>query len=219
MSENNSYSPDISLLNNDKSDNISDKSDNISDNNSDENLLDIDADTETMNNQITKHMDKTNKANQKIDNSKEAPKKIIKIDKDMLKTLIVEYLSLDDQIRSFKETIKDKTEEKKQYENLILELMGALKQDIILTDKGNLERNVRESKGPLTPELIKITLTEILKCSETANIYTEAIIDKRPIKELIALKRKNIGDTQKKTKPLMFQKERKNKNQNKTDFK
>ena len=139
-------------------------------------------------------MDKTNKANPKIDNSKDAPKKIIKIDKEMLKTLIIEYLSLDDQIRSFKETIKDKTEEKKQFESQILELMGALKQDVILTDKGNLERSVKESKGPLTPDLIKNTLTEILKCAETASAYTETIVDKRPTKELIALKRKIIGD-------------------------
>ena len=163
----------------------------------DDAILNIDADTETMNDQISKHMDKTNKANPKIDNSKEAPRKVIKIDKEMLKTLIVEYLSLDDQIRSFKETIKDKTEEKKQYESQILELMGALKQDVILTDKGNLERSVKESKGPLTPELIKTALTEILKCSETASTYTEVIVDKRPTKELIALKRKNVGDTKK----------------------
>jgi len=150
-----------------------------------------------MNDQIAKHMDKTNKANPKIDNSKDAPRKVIKIDKEMLKTLIVEYLSLDDQLRSYKETIKDITEEKKQFESQILELMGALKQDVILTDKGNLERSVKESRGPLTPELIKAALTDILKCYETASVYTETIVDKRPTKELVALKRKNLGDTKK----------------------
>jgi hypothetical protein len=164
-----------------------------SDIDSEDAILDIDADTETMNDQISKQMDKKNKSNPKIDNSDGAPKKVIKINKEMLKTLIIEYLSLDDQIKSFKETIKDKTEEKKQYENQILELMGALKQDVILTDKGNLERVVKESKGPLTPDLIKTALTEILKCSETASTYTEVIIEKRPTKELISLKRKNDG--------------------------
>jgi hypothetical protein len=115
----------------------------------------------------------------------------------MFKTLIIEYLSLDDQIKSFKETIKDKTDEKKQYESQILELMCALKQNVILTDKGNLERTVKESRGPLTPELIKTALTEILKCSDTANTYTDTIVDKRPTKELVALKRKNLGDAKK----------------------
>jgi hypothetical protein len=210
MSDEHNYSNNLTnkhsdiddILNSDsehnESDNKSDtKSNNKHPDSEDDAVLNIDADTETMNDQIAKHMDKTNKANPKIDNSKDAPKKVIKIDKEMLKTLIVEYLSLDDQIRSFKETIKDKTEEKKQYESQILELMGALKQDVILTDKGNLERSVKESKGPLTPELIKNALTEILKCSETASAYTETIVDKRPTKELVALKRKNVGDTKK----------------------
>ena len=164
---------------------------------SDEDFFNIDADIDTMNNQLAKQMEKTNRLNPKIDNSKGAPRKVIKIDADMFKTLIIEYLSLDDQIKSFKETIKDKTDEKKQYESQILELMCALKQDIILTDKGNLERSVKESRGPLTPELIKTALTEILKCSDTANTYTDAIVDKRPTKELVALKRKNLGDAKK----------------------
>lgn len=200
----NKHSDIDDILNSDSDSNIkhndktkSDYSENNFCNSDDDAILNIDADTETMNNQITKHMNKTNRENPKIDNSKEAPKRVIKIDKETLKTLIIEYLSLDDQIRSFKETIKDKTEEKKQYESQILELMGALKQDVILTDKGNLERSVKESKGPLTPELIKTTLTDILKCSETASSYTDAINDKRPTKESIALKRKIIGDTKK----------------------
>jgi len=211
MSDNQNYSNpsdqhnDIDdVLNSDSEDNKTNKTnktDNEHPESEDEAILDIDADTETMNDQIAKHMDKTNKANPKINNSKDAPKKVITINKEMLKTLIIEYLTLDDLIRSYKETIKDKTEEKKQFESQILELMGALKQDVILTDKGNLERSVKESKGPLTPELIKTTLTEILKCSETASTYTEAINDKRPTKELVALKRKNVGDT-KKTKTL-----------------
>ena len=182
---------------NTNNDSLQAKNNNMNTNNGsdDESILDINADTETMNDQILKHIDKGDKFN-----SDDVPKKIIKINKEIFKTLIIEYLSLDDQIRSFKETIKDKTEEKKQYESQILELMGTLKQNIIITDKGNLERSVKESKGPLTPELIKSALTDILKCSDTANTYTDAIVIKRPTKELIALKRKIIGDTKKRIK-------------------
>jgi hypothetical protein len=150
-------------------------------------------------------MDSINKSI-KANNIIDEPQKIIHIDKDILKTLIIEWLSLDDQLKSFKETIKDKTDEKKQYENQILELMGALKQEVIITDKGNITRNIKESKGPLTPELIKATLTNILKCSVTADTYTNHIIDKRPLKESISLKRKDIGDIKNKKIKNVFSK-------------
>jgi len=155
-----------------------------------DNALDINADTETMNNQLAKNNKKTN--------PDEEPN--IKIDKKVLKTLIIEWLALDDQIKAYKDHIKDKSDEKKQYEEQILQLMKVLNQEIILTDKGNIIRNVKESKSPLTPELIKNTLTDLLKCSTTADTYTTNILDKRTKKETVALKRKDIRDKKKKTK-------------------
>jgi hypothetical protein len=172
--------------------------------NSSESYLDINADTETMNKQLSKHMSKTNARLNTGSNSNpndDTPHKVIHIDKEILKTLIIEWLSLDDQIKSFRETIKDKTEEKKQYEDQLLDLMGALNQEIILTDKGNITRNVKESKGALTPELIKTTLTDILKCAETADTYTNHIMDKRLIKESVNLKRQTLDDNKKTKNP------------------
>ena len=99
-----------------------------------------------------------------IQKKEEKGEKVINIDKNVLKTLIIEWLALDDQIKVYRDFIKDKTEEKKQYEEKILELMKILDQEIILTDKGNITKNIKESKGPLTPELIKNTLTDLLKC-------------------------------------------------------
>ena len=157
--------------------------------------LDINADTETMNKQLENHMKKLNDKNDKNDkNNKldEQPQKLIKIDKDMLKTLIIEWLSLDDQIKVIRDAAKEKTDEKKQYESQILELMNALDQEIILTDKGNITKNVKASKGPLTPELIKTTLTDILKSAETAETYTNHILEKRTTRETVALKRKEF---------------------------
>lgn len=161
--------------------------------NSDENILDINADTETMNKQLNNNLEKTNPETY-------TNNKVIKIDKNILKTLIIEWLALDDQIKTYKEFIKDKTDEKKQYEEQILELMKVLNQEIILTDKGNITRNVKESKSPLTPELIKNTLTDLLKCSNTADTYTNNIMEKRTKKETISLKRKDIRDKKKKVK-------------------
>jgi hypothetical protein len=162
---------------------------------SENDALDINADTETMNNQLDKHMAKQNKQNKQkqsdTNDENEAPKKICQIDKNVLKTLIVEWLSLDDQIKSYNEVVKDLKEEKKQFESQILELMGTLKQEVILTDKGNLTRTVKESKEPLTPDLIKATLSEILKCTQTADTYTNQIMEKRKVKETVNLKRKD----------------------------
>jgi hypothetical protein len=161
--------------------------------NSDEDILDMNADTETMNKQLNNNLTKNN---QKI--SSTTNEKIVKIDKNTLKTLIIEWLALDDQIKTYKEYIKDKSDEKKQYEDQILELMKVLNQEIILTDKGNITRNIKESKSPLTPELIKNTLTDLLKCPTTADTYTNNIMDKRTKKETVSLKRKDITEKKKK---------------------
>ena len=75
-------------------------------------------------------------------------------------------------------------------ETQILDLMNTLDQDTIITDKGNIIRNKKESKGALTQDIIKSTLSNILKCPETADAYTNLIFDNRPIKETINLKRK-----------------------------
>jgi hypothetical protein len=165
-------------------------------NSDEEDVLDINADTETMNKQLNNNMTKNN---QKISNSS-VDGKVIKIDKNMLKTLIIEWLALDDQIKTYKEYIKDKSDEKKQYEEQILELMKVLNQEIILTDKGNITRNVKESKSPLTPELIKNTLTDLLKCVTTADTYTNNIMEKRTKKETVSLRRKDINEKKKKVK-------------------
>ena len=118
--------------------------------------------------------------------------KVIKINKDNLKTLIIEWLALDEQIKTYRDTIKDMNDEKKQYETQILELMNTLNQDTITTNKGIITRNKKESKGAITQELIKSTLSTLLKCQETADTYTSLIFDKRSVKEIINLKRKDF---------------------------
>lgn len=117
----------------------------------------------------------------------------IKIDKNVLKSFIIEWLTLDDQIKTYRETIKELSDEKNQYEKQIIDLMNLLNQDKIITEKGNIEKNIRKSKSQLTPEIIKVTLSDILKNSEIADIYTNKILDKRQIKETMILKKvKNI---------------------------
>jgi hypothetical protein len=130
--------------------------------------------------------------NQDLNREKEPRQKIVTVDKTVLKGIIIEWLALDDQIKSYRDIMKEMTEEKRQFEAQIIDLMTELKQDMILTDKGNITRNVKEMKGPLTPELIKTTLSDLLKCPETADTYTNQIMEKRTKKEIIGLKRKEI---------------------------
>jgi len=112
-----------------------------------------------------------------------------KIDQKTLKSVIIEWISLDDQIKVYRETIKDLLDEKNQYEKQILDLMIIIKQDNIQTDKGKIEKNIKKSKTQLTPEIIKLTLTDLLKCQHTAEVYTNKILDQRLDKETISLKR------------------------------
>ncbi len=163
-------------------------------NDNDDDILNIANDTETMNNQLEKHLKKINK---NVDESKQN-KKTIHIDKDVLMALIVEWIALDDQIRSYRETVKELSDEKKQYESQLLELMTTLKQEKILTDNGCINRTVKKSSSPLTSDLIKTTLAEILKCSQTADTYTNHIMEKRTVKETFNLRREVVKGNRKK---------------------
>lgn len=194
---------------------------NFDTNNDNDFDLDIDADSETFNKQMNSKLNtgsneqsdsenntnNTNNANNNLDintetsqTSQNSQVKICKVDKNMLKTLIIEWLALDDQLAAYRDAVKDITEEKKQYETQILQLMTALKQEVILTDKGNLTKNVKETKESLTPELIKKTLGNILKCTQTAETYTNEIMESRTAKEKVSLKRKEIRTKKTKSK-------------------
>lgn len=118
---------------------------------------------------------------------------IIKINKDNLKLSIVEWLKLDEEIKQHRNIIKDFIDEKKQYENKIIELMNILNEDSIITDKCNIIKNKKQSKGVLTQDIIKSTLTTLLNSEETADRYTNIIYEKRPFKETINLKRKDFN--------------------------
>lgn len=118
--------------------------------------------------------------------------KVIKINKDNLRTSIIEWLSLDEDIKHHRKIIKDLSDEKKQYENKILELMNNLNEETIKTDKCNIIKNKKQSKGILTQDIIKSTLTTLLKSEDIADEYTQILFEKRPIKEIVNLKRKDF---------------------------
>jgi hypothetical protein len=108
------------------------------------------------------------------------------------KDMILTWLALDEKIKEINGELKEFKDEKKQFETYILEYMEKQKDDVILTTKGAITRNTKESKSAITPEIIQETLTKILNNKDTAYVYTNEILAKRTIKQTTNLKRQTI---------------------------
>jgi len=108
------------------------------------------------------------------------------------KDMILTWLALDEKIKEINEELKEYKDEKKQFESYILEYMEKQKDDVIVTNKGAITRNVKESKSAITPEIIQETLTKILNNKDTAYVCTTEILSRRTIKQSTNLKRQVI---------------------------
>ena len=108
------------------------------------------------------------------------------------KDMILTWLALDEKIKEINGELKEFKDEKKQFETYILEYMEKQQDDVILTTKGAITRNTKESKSAITPEIIQETLTKILNNKDTAYVYTNEILAKRTIKQTTNLKRQTI---------------------------
>ena len=108
-----------------------------------------------------------------------------------MKEIILSWIALDEKINELNIELKDLKEEKKQFENYIIDNMKNTKENIILTNKGSIIRNTRENKTSITSELIQSTLSKILKDESKASLLTSEIESKRQFKQSISLKIKN----------------------------
>ncbi len=103
--------------------------------------------------------------------------------------MVVNWVTIDDEVRELQAKMKELKEEKKQYEGFILEFLESVDEKMIQISDGNLRRNVSKTKGPLKPELIQTALTDLTKNKDTAMQMTKYIMEKRPVTERINLKR------------------------------
>ena len=133
---------------------------------------------------------KTKKKNKKDDNHLKKTD-ITEINEDF-KDMILSWLALDEKIKEINNELKEFKDEKKQFESYILDYMEKQKDDVILTTKGAISRNVKESKSPITPEIIQETLNKILNNKDTAYVCTNEIMSRRTIKQSTNLKRQTI---------------------------
>ena len=133
---------------------------------------------------------KTKKKNKKDDNHLKKTD-ITEINEDF-KDMILSWLALDEKIKEINNELKEFKDEKKQFESYILEYMEKQKDDVIMTNKGAITRNIKESKSAITPEIIQETLTKILNNKDTAYVCTNEIMSRRTIKQSTNLKRQTI---------------------------
>ena len=146
-------------------------------------------DKKKYNNQKSKIKSNKNNESKKTDIDMTNTISIDEIDPN-LKDMILSWMALDDKISQLNLKIKEIKDEKKQFENYILELMTQAKENVITTNKGVIYKNTKESKGQITQDIIQDTLVKILKDNDTAFICTNEIMTKRPIKKNINLKKK-----------------------------
>lgn len=105
------------------------------------------------------------------------------------KEVVVNWVKIDDDIRSLNQKIKDLKDEKKEFEVFILEYMNTINENVINISDGKLRLNRSKTKAPLKEENIQSALLDITKDSNKALELTKYIFQSRPLTERVNLKR------------------------------
>ena len=105
------------------------------------------------------------------------------------KNNVKKWIYIDDDLRALRTKTKELTQEKKHYEENILNFLSQVEEKSVLVQGGKLTRNVSKTKAPLKKELIQNALLDFTKDNNKANLMTDHIIESRPVVERINLKR------------------------------
>lgn len=107
-----------------------------------------------------------------------------------LKENILKYVRFDDAMREKKEQIIELKKQMKGCEKNIIKLMEQIGEDVIeLKKSGKIIKNQVETKGALTPELIKTVLVSKMNDEKNIDDIIEAIDKARPVKISSKIKR------------------------------
>jgi hypothetical protein len=120
------------------------------------------------------------------------------IDEKKFKEIVIAWVALDDQLRKLSEKMRDIKNEKKQFEEHILDFMEKCQEDVVTLHNGILKRNVAQAKGSLKEDIVEEAIREIVKDNDKAYEMTQLIMDKRPVTERVSLKRTIKKDNKKK---------------------
>lgn len=114
--------------------------------------------------------------------------------------VVKNWVKLDDEIRNYNDKIKDLKNERKEYEEYILEYMDKINENVINITGGKIRKNKSNTKTPLKEESIKTALYEITKDNEKSAQMTKYIMENRPSVERVNLKRTRLRKSRKKKK-------------------
>jgi len=110
--------------------------------------------------------------------------------KNEIKEMIKSWEEADDQIAELNKKLKELKDEKKQYENFIIDYMEENHNIEVASPNGKIRKAVSKSKSGFNEKIIIVGLTEITKGDETkAKDITKIISQKREMKEKTYLKK------------------------------
>ena len=112
--------------------------------------------------------------------------------KKKFKNIVIAWVQLDDKIKTINSELKNMKDEKKQYEEFILNFMEKYNENMITLSNGILKKNVSQTKQSINEEMINEAIEEFTKDAEQAYTITQKIIQKRQVNEKISLKRQVI---------------------------
>jgi hypothetical protein len=112
--------------------------------------------------------------------------------KKKFKNIVIAWVQLDDKIKTINSELKNMKDEKKQYEDFILNFMEKYNENMITLSNGILKKNVSQTKQSINEEMINEAIEEFTKDAEQAYTITQKIIQKRQVNEKISLKRQVI---------------------------
>ena len=134
-----------------------------------------------------------NNNNDNEQNNEEVAKRTVA---EEFKKSVVEWVNIDDEIRTLNRKVKELKTSKKEFEQFILSYMENINENIIAISDGKLRRNISQTKSALKHETIQNALVDFTSSTEEAYKLTQYILNKRPTVERVNLKR-----TSKRNKP------------------
>jgi len=112
--------------------------------------------------------------------------------------VVKNWVKLDDEIRDYNDKVKELKNERKEYEEYILEYMDKINENVINITGGKIRRNKSQTKTPLKEESIKTAIYEITKDNTKSEQMTKYIMENRPSVERVNLKRTRLRKSRKK---------------------
>lgn len=112
--------------------------------------------------------------------------------------VVKNWVKLDDEIRDYTSKLKELKNERKEFEEFILEYMSNINENVIEISDGKLRMNKSQTKTPIKEESIQNALFEITKDNEKSIQMTKHIMENRPSVERVNLKRTKFRKSKKK---------------------